>query len=129
MLCKLSVLSGKLFQIRTVAFATFVTEYSDGTVPFSPVKYSETTDFHRLHRKNLRNPCNLQLLFKLELGFPFRPNGYVGTPVCEIPRLNRITCYTPFNVTCRGEPCARPEPCAYTTMVENLGEYKIRPYE
>ncbi|HHT9109190.1 MAG TPA: hypothetical protein ACFYEF_12530, partial [Candidatus Wunengus sp. YC63] len=52
-----------------IGSATFVTEYSGGTVPFTPVKYSETTDFHRLHRKNLRNPCNLRLLLNWSWDF------------------------------------------------------------
>jgi len=64
---------------QRVALATFVTDYSGGTVPFTPVKYSETTDFHRLHRKNLRNQCNLRLLFKLESGFPLSPDKYRNT--------------------------------------------------
>ena len=58
--------------------ATFVTDYSGGTVPFSPVKYSETTDFQRLHRKNLRNPCNLQLLLNWSWDSLFVPTGTLG---------------------------------------------------
>ena len=88
-----------------VVFATFVTDYSGGTVPFSPVKYRETTDFHRLHRKNLRNPCNLRLLLNWSwdsLGVPIN----IGTPVCCYLILYLYYIVSPFRINPSTKACS-----------------------
>ena len=76
---------------------TFVTDYSGGTVPFSPVKYRETTDFHRLHRKNLRNPCNLRLLLNWSWDSLLVPIN-IGTPVCCYLILHLYHIVSPFRI-------------------------------
>ena len=82
---------------QRVALATFVTDYSGGTVPFTPVKYSETTDFHRLHRKNLRNQCNLRLLLNWSWDSLLVPIN-IGTPVCCYLILHLYYIVSPFRI-------------------------------
>ena len=66
-----------------VASATFVTEYSGGTVPFAPIN-----EFLPQRHKEFIHMClalsSLDYSKKSKVGFPFSPNGYIGTPIMYI---------------------------------------------